>query len=171
MREACLKFRSLLIDAVSIDPFNFITLPSLCVGTFRAKFLVETWSGKRFIDQDQRETVFKRNGVFYTADGKTVDPDDFAQMEFLSTPIAQVANSTDQYSQVSIQWLEWIRQTEDPDVQHALRYGEKKLGVYRLDGFSAKTRTAYEFHGCKFHRHGCGDKSQSEITQNRSNCY
>lgn len=88
-------------------------------------------------------------------DCKTVDPDDFAQMEFLSTPIAQVANNTDQYSLMSIQWLERIRQTADPDVQHALRYGEKKLEIFKVDGYSIQTRTAYEFQGCIWHGHGC----------------
>lgn len=94
------------------------------MGTFRAKILEETWSSKRHLDVDQR---------------------DFAQMDFLSTLIAQVANSADQYSLVSIQLLEWIRHTVDPDIQYTLRYGEKKLGIFRLDGYSPWTRTAYEF--------------------------
>ncbi len=59
----------------------------------------------------------------------------------------------DQYSKVSIQWLEWIARKNKINIQHALNVGEKTLhGTrYKLDGYCADTNTAYEFHGCVFH--------------------
>ena len=45
--NACWKFRKLFMDITSphhpIDPFDYITITSLCMGTFRAKFLPKEW--------------------------------------------------------------------------------------------------------------------------------
>jgi G:T-mismatch repair DNA endonuclease (very short patch repair protein) len=47
--SACWKFRQLLMDVTGgsqkgVDPFNYITIASVCMGIFRTKFLNETWS-------------------------------------------------------------------------------------------------------------------------------
>ena len=45
--NACWKFRKLYMESMGpdnpIDPFDYITIPSLCMGTFRAKFLPKKW--------------------------------------------------------------------------------------------------------------------------------
>ena len=45
--NACWKFRKLFMDITSphhpINPFDYITIASLCMGTFRAKFLPKEW--------------------------------------------------------------------------------------------------------------------------------
>ena len=45
--NACWKFRKPFMDITSphhpIDPFDYITIASLCMGTFRAKFLPKEW--------------------------------------------------------------------------------------------------------------------------------
>lgn len=51
LQEACLKFRNLVREQTKtefqdegIDPFNYITIASLCLGIFRARFLPEKYS-------------------------------------------------------------------------------------------------------------------------------
>ena len=45
--NACWKFRKLYMESTGpdnpIDPFDYITIASLCMGTFRANFLPEKW--------------------------------------------------------------------------------------------------------------------------------
>ena len=45
--NACWKFRKLYMESTGpdspIDPFDYITITSLCMGTFREKFLSEKW--------------------------------------------------------------------------------------------------------------------------------
>ena len=57
------------------------------------------------------------------------------------------------YGQMAIQWL-----TRDSDrtgctIRHQGNGREKRVGKLLVDGWCAKTRTAYQFHGCYFH--GC----------------
>ncbi|KAL5005275.1 hypothetical protein ScPMuIL_018731, partial [Solemya velum] len=78
-----------------------------------------------------------------------------AAKEFVSSSIAKVPSvkNTDNFSKISIQWLQWRSKKEGVVIQHALNVGEKKLpGTrYKLDGYCAETNTAYEYHGCVFH--------------------
>uniref|UniRef100_A0A8W8MKJ3 Uncharacterized protein n=1 Tax=Magallana gigas TaxID=29159 RepID=A0A8W8MKJ3_MAGGI len=83
------------------------------------------------------------------------------------SPIAVVPSQgytkRDNYSKVSIQWLEWLmeksRQRGNPiHISHALNGGEYQIpGTnYRCDGFVPSPTgkgTVYEFYGCVFH--GC----------------
>ena len=45
--NACWKFRSLVMHVMGptnpIDPFNYTTIASLCMGIFRSKFLLKEW--------------------------------------------------------------------------------------------------------------------------------
>ena len=64
---------------------------------------------------------------------------------------------TDNYSKMSIMWLNYISKTKNLNIQHALNGGEKKLTIdgktYKVDGFCKETNTVYEFYGCFWH--GC----------------
>ena len=77
--------------------------------------------------------------------------------QFISSPIAKIPatgyNTHVTHTKSSIQWLEWIRHSNDNlDIQHALNgRGERKEGGYYVDGFHG--RTVYEFNGCFWH--GC----------------
>ena len=66
-------------------------------------------------------------------------------------------SKTDNYSKMSIMWLNYISKTKNLNIQHALNGGEKKLTIdgktYKVDGFCEETNTVYEFHGCFWH--GC----------------
>ncbi|KAI4891048.1 hypothetical protein NFI96_008140 [Prochilodus magdalenae] len=61
------------------------------------------------------------------------------------------------FSNVSIEWLEFVKSTRDVDIHHALTYGEMKFGVYHVDGYYEKdgVRKALEFNGCMHHGHEC----------------
>ena len=64
---------------------------------------------------------------------------------------------TDNFSKMSIMWLNYVLTTKGLNIQHALNGGEKKLTIddktYKVDGFCEKTNTVYEFYGCFWH--GC----------------
>ena len=62
LRQACLKFRELLMSATgmqrevinekemkwfkAVDPFDSVTIASVCMNVFRTKFIEEEWRGK-----------------------------------------------------------------------------------------------------------------------------
>ena len=64
---------------------------------------------------------------------------------------------TDNFSKMSIMWLNYVLTTKGLNIQHALNGGEKKLTIddktYKVDGFCEETNTVYEFYGCFWH--GC----------------
>ena len=64
---------------------------------------------------------------------------------------------TDNYSKMSIMWLNYMSKAKGLNIQHALNGGEKKLTIdcktYKVDGFCKETNTVYEFYGCFWH--GC----------------
>ena len=53
----------------------------------------------------------------------------------------------------AIIWLKYISLTQNITISHSRNGGEKKILSFKLDGWHAETKTAYEFHGCVFH--GC----------------
>ena len=63
--------------------------------------------------------------------------------------------NTDQYSERSIKWLEWLNPSENLSIQHALNVGKRRLSNthYKLDGYDPTTHTGYEFQGSLYH--GC----------------
>jgi hypothetical protein len=62
------------------------------------------------------------------------------------------------YSLKSCEYLQYLNiRNGNEDITHSLNSGDGKevklLGRYRVDGYDAKTKTVYEFHGCFWH--GC----------------
>lgn len=97
---------------------------------------------------------------------RTLQDHDFfvEKEEYVGSPIAQVLSAgyhRDQYSKVSIRWLEWLMEKENREgivpiyIRHALYEGEYKVpnSNLNLDGYCSETNTAYEFNGCLWH--GC----------------
>ncbi|XP_052760046.1 uncharacterized protein LOC128202914 [Mya arenaria] len=175
LRQACLKFRELLItathtfalmdfkekgkitrkmSAVFVDPFNFTTIASVCMGVYKTKYLKEDWEVKindnnewtpaRYIDGNLeilKDNTWIKEG--YLKEDKIKDK------RFIKSLIAKVpATNRYQFSKSSIEWLEWMIKQERVHIQHALNGGEKKLqGTrYKLDGYCTETNTAYEYH-------------------------
>ena len=70
--------------------------------------------------------------------------------------IAVVKDNTrrENYSKMSIAWLDWIEEEQGIKIKHALNGGElsiRKIG--KVDGYCKDTNTVYEFQGCFWH--GC----------------
>ncbi|XP_059577891.1 uncharacterized protein LOC132248570 [Alligator mississippiensis] len=113
-----------------IDPFQYITLASVCMAMYRFMFL-------------EPQTV------------ALLPPDNYhRQKKRFSTP--------------SIQWLMYISEKENIQIQHALQGAEFHVGPYFLDGYAniGGEPTAFEFNGCFFH--GCvtcyNEKDQNPLT-------
>ena len=54
------------------------------------------------------------------------------------------------YKNISIEWLEFDKETRNVDIHHALTQGEMMVGKYHLDGYYEKDgeRIALKFNGC-----------------------
>ncbi|XP_060572998.1 uncharacterized protein LOC132730933 [Ruditapes philippinarum] len=179
LRQACLKFRELLMSATgerievvnekgkkeqkwvgAVDPFDSVTIASVCMNVFRTKFLEEEWKVK-FQGSDDWIPSKLIDGKLYVLGGNEwilqtkLTGVKVSETEFVRTPIAKIPPTgyNDQYSEASIQWLEYMACTKNVKIQHALNKGEKSLpGTrYKLDGYCEETNTAYEFNGCVFH--------------------
>ena len=54
-------------------------------------------------------------------------------------------------SHEALQWLSYTAEKEEIRMQHARNGGEKRVGIYSLDGYCEETHTAYEYQGCYWH--------------------
>ena len=74
LRQACLKFRELLMSTTgnfvmdqggkpqwtgAVDPFDSVTIPSLCMNVYRTKFLKEEWRVKLAKDMNWLKAKYK----------------------------------------------------------------------------------------------------------------
>ena len=77
---------------------------------------------------------------------------------------------TDNFSKMSIIWLNYVLTNKGLNIQHALNGGEKKLTIdnktYKVDGFCKKTNTVYEFYGCFWH--GCPNCYKPNIINSKN---
>lgn len=69
------------------------------------------------------------------------------QLETIATiPTNGYVNNTN-YSMDSIRWLDFMAESENIQIQHALNgRGEIKVGGKSVDGFCSQTNTIYQFH-------------------------
>ena len=70
------------------------------------------------------------------------------------------------YGQTAVQWLTWESVRTERSIRHQVNGREKRIGKLPVDGWCAKTHTAYQFHGCYFH--GC-PKCYDETEMNSMN--
>ena len=134
-----------------MDPFDSVTIASVCMNVFRTKFIEEEWRLKlegrhSWIPAkltDQKFYILWENEWIHETE--LVD-EKVSVKEFVCTPIAKIPPSgyNDQYSKASIQWLEWMTRVNNITIQHALNTGEKSIpGTrYKFDGYSKETNTA-----------------------------
>jgi hypothetical protein len=138
LRQACLKFRELLMSATgerievvnekgkkektwigAVDPFDSVTIASVCMNVFRTKFLEEEWKVKLEGNDDWIPSKLI-DGKLYVLRGNEwiletqLTGEKVTETEFVRTPIAKIPPSgyNDQYSKESIQWLEWVACTK-----------------------------------------------------------
>ena len=172
LRRGCLKFRELMLGVTGgIDPFDYVTIASVCMGIFKTLFLkeehereiknlendVSVWYPMKLNDEG-KEFVQCENIWIPVDDLRLKENVTVGETRFKRSPIAIVPSngyvSKDNYSKASIQWLEWImeekrRQKDKIKIEHALNGGEFKIpGTnYRCDGYDRSNNTIYEFYG------------------------
>ena len=127
--NACWKFRKLYMESMGpdnpIDPFDYITIASLCMGTFRAKFLPKKWKiltkskAREGCSHNNWECLckWKEGRKLYGdaplemlhSDGTWAVPIDDLICQFVSSPIALLPAHgyvrRDNYSQQAMQWI------------------------------------------------------------------
>ena len=54
-------------------------------------------------------------------------------------------------SNMAVKWLSYVMEKQDIHIEHVRNGGEKRVGLYSLDGYCEETHTAYEFQGCFWH--------------------
>ena len=156
----------------AVDPFNSVTIGSVCMNVYRTKFLEEEWRVKLAGDSNWVPAKYMNGrmkvlrGDQWVSEAEVV----IGEKDFVRSPIAKIppgGYKIDQYSKSSIQYLELVSRREGVKIQHALNGVEVGLpGTrYKLDGYCHETKTAYEFHRCV--NHGCPDVSRR--TEKRRN--
>ena len=177
LRNACLRFREIILSITGtqevhfdeedgaldtkckggIDPFQLITIASLCMRIFKSKFLPENWEIKVTNNNeisdwlpaclvDDKFTV-DLNGTSMTSEQLQENGYLIEDKKFVCSPIAQVPSygysSRDTFSMASIQWLEWYMEDKKSKgnpihIRHALNGGEVKISGtnYRVDGYA-----------------------------------
>ena len=156
LREGCLRFRKLMMEITDgVDPFRYITIASVCMAIYRGKLMPEEYKVK--VNDGPWETALLRKDNYMVQRGKEwIVANNITHRQYIGSPIAQVpahGYSADQYSHDSIAWMEVLmeksRQESQPiHIQHALNGVEYQVPntKYKLDGFCAVTKTAYEYH-------------------------
>ena len=59
------------------------------------------------------------------------------------------------YSQQSIQWLQYISNSQDIHIQHEENGDEYRINISKVNGFDEINDTVYKFYGCFWHEHLC----------------
>lgn len=166
-RQKNLTFKT--VTTLGVDLFDHVTIASVCMAIYKTLFLNEEieieiknseldnpslWYTVKF-DEQNLEFV-NMNGVnVYIHDLLKDSKIAVGENRFLKIPIAVVPStgySSNDYSKISIQWLEWImeqkrRQGTPIFIQHALNGEEILIPTtnYRCNGFSNEngTQTIY----------------------------
>ena len=193
--QACWKFRQMLRNQTGIeeevtdlenlmkvsilknavDPFSFITIASVCMGIFRAKFLTEKWSilttdkaqencshdskckcewmeGRKIDNSSQFEVL---------CEGKWVPTHNIVKKNFVSSPIGLIPvhgyAGKDNHSVDSMEWLYLLEKQLNSEgkgiqIQHARsEEGEKVICCDGLNGIvKYKVDGYFEFEGNKY---------------------
>ena len=167
LRLGVMKFSSLMREITSqdgneIDPMIDLTLASFCMRTFKTNFLEEKWLYS--FKDGSTEPVTKLGGTLTLPLGEQLNPDDpnITSKQFLESPIAflppDVVDDSQNFSNVSIEWLRYMEYKYNILIQSAVRNGEVKFPkgggkYYYADGYHEASKTIFEFNGCAFH--GC----------------
>ena len=52
-----------------------------------------------------------------------------------------------------VDWIDWLIHDQNTEIQSAFYHGEKKIGLYEVDGFCSEFNTVFEFYGDYWHCH------------------
>ena len=175
LRKGCIQFRQLVIDVTGgVDPFEYVTIASLCMGIYKTLFLkeeyeVEIWNVEKqesswydIRHENDMDSIHYNGSWVALNELQTKEELKVRNRRFRKSPIGAIPSTgyvqKDTYSKVSIQWLEWImekqkRQGYPVFICHALNGGEVRIPNtnYRCDGFQQGSKgekdTIYEFYG------------------------
>ena len=177
--NACMKYRLLTRKATcseeiqeslekvtyseGIDPFSFITIASVCMGTFKAKFLPEKykvllkeneienclheWNCDCVWNDGRKTNAFQNVEVKVGHEWKSLVSDMYAKCKFISSPIPLVPNNSlsgpDVHSKESIQWMNLMQKSYRPDIpiRHArTTEGEQEILIEGINGRKMKVK-------------------------------
>ena len=164
--NACWKFRELVAQVTGpenpIDAFDYLTMPSLCMGIFRTKFLPEkwlvldqncaregcshewncicTWTPACKANGDANITIQDNDGLWVP-----VNRDEVVKQKFISSPIALIPqhgySRRDNFSKEAMGYIKWFEKCYrkqnnlfDFNIQHAKSPGGEKVVVHGLNG-------------------------------------
>jgi hypothetical protein len=169
LREACTKFRDLIIsitkvDGKFVDPFAHSTIATTAMQVMRELMLCEVHD-ITLKDGSKSQGTCKR-GV-WQIDGRTIDESVIKETRFIKSQIPQIpANGYRRHfnhSNKSIVWLDWLAKKSGKEIQHARNVGEYQIPNTRfhVDGFDPISKTVFEFLGCRWHGHTCINDRQA----------
>ena len=134
-----MKFRNLMLGITNtggenqvgcgIDPFSFTTIASVCMGIFRFMHLEDTYEIRLKENEDVEEwLVGQKKGnsnlrVSKQGEWFEVEEEEVLEKKFVESPIGLIPSggygNGDNFSKVSIQWLEWESKVWGVDIKHA----------------------------------------------------
>ena len=172
LREACIKFRNLMLSITrddshpGLDVFSCTTIASVCMKLFRTKFLEQQYMIETPSDGDStirlNNHVTEKGGVITTDTGVVIDKSTILSRKNIVSDIGRSPPggyaSLHGFSKVALEWLSWVSKEQNIIISHALNTpsGEVRIGCYKVDGFHQGTpSTVYEFNGCRFHGCSC----------------
>ena len=168
----------------AVDSFSFLTIASVCMGIFRAKFLTETWT-VLIKEKCEENCKHDRNCVCKWIEGRKVDASSPLEIlwkgkweprskfnvikeKFEKSPIGLIPvhgyGSKDTHSKESIEWMsllqhQWINKGKPISIQHARTpLGEKVITCQGLKRHvKYKVDGYFEYQGRKYvcEYHGC----------------
>ncbi|KAL5018216.1 hypothetical protein ScPMuIL_003938 [Solemya velum] len=119
LRKACLKFRNLLRKATgryeevvnakgtveqqiveAIDPFDYITIASVCMGVFRTKFMEETWKVKLDGYDEWKPAKLRDGTLSIMMDGQWVSEGDLTKRTVAAKEFIEMSSFVFQFDMV-----------------------------------------------------------------------
>ena len=163
LREACTKFRALLMDMTAlggkgVDPFAHATIASSAMQIVREMLLHEEHQVE-LLDGTKDRAIFKKGQ--WEINGEALDSEQIAERKFVRSPIPQIpARGYTKHpndSHKAVAWLEWVAKVSMRKIQHSRNGGEFRIPgtSYHCDGYHADSKSVYEFLGCRWHGHTC----------------
>ena len=125
-----------------MNPFDSVTIASVCMNVYRTKFLEEDWRVKLAGDSGLVPAKYMDGCMKVLRGDQWVSVAEvvIGEKEFVRSPIAKIppgGYKIYQYSKSSLQYLEWVSRRDGVKIQHILNGGEVRLpGTrYKLDGY------------------------------------